>query len=98
MDADQFLSQYKLKSLTDEDFKEMWRRYDKDDSGSIDMDELRTLLEDLLEKQHSHRNVSDEMFAACVEIIDLNKDGIISFDEFEQYLGDYSVVKSTVLK
>merc|ERR1712060_729404 len=62
LDGDQFLAQYKLKSLTDEDFKDMWRRYDKDDNGHLDMAELRVLLEDLLEKQMGHRNLSDELF------------------------------------
>ena len=28
LSGEQFLGQYRLKSLTDEDFKEMWRRYD----------------------------------------------------------------------
>lgn len=60
LSGEQFLSQYKLKSLSDqafrvsphrvfsEDFKDMWRRYDQDDSGFLDMEELRILLSDLL--------------------------------------------------
>jgi len=96
MDAEQFLGQYKLKSLTDDDFKDMWKRYDQDDSGHLDMAELRFLLEDLLEKQKGHRNVSDELFEACKDVIDVNKDGEISFDEFQKYLEDYATVKSTI--
>ena len=48
LSGEQFLSQYKLKSLSDQDFKDMWRRYDQDDSGFLDMEELRILLSDLL--------------------------------------------------
>jgi len=96
MDSEQFMSQYKLKSMTDEDITEMWRRYDKDDSGHIDMDELREFLSDLLEKEKFHRNLPDEAFKACVDAIDLNKDGIISFEEFHAYLSDYTMIKSTV--
>lgn len=94
--GDQFLAQFKLKSLTDEDFKDMWRRYDKDDSGHLDMAELRVVLEDLLEKQMGHRNVSDELFETCKEAVDTNKDGEISFEEFQTYLEDYSTVQSTL--
>jgi len=96
MDAEQFLGQFKLKSLGDDDMKEMWRRYDKDESGELDMQELRHLLEDLTEKQKGHRNVTDEVFDACKEVIDTNKDGVISFEEFEKYLSDFSTVKSTI--
>ena len=35
----------RLKSLTDEDCREIWRRYDVDDSNSLDMQELRLLLD-----------------------------------------------------
>eukprot|EP00435_Cladocopium_sp_Y103_P045924 s341_g13.t1 len=92
----QFLGQYKLKSLSDQDFKDMWRRYDQDDNGYLDMDELHILLEDLLERQCGHRNLSDELFDICVDIIDKNKDGQVSFDEFQEYLSDFSTIESTM--
>lgn len=95
MDSDQFMSQYALKSLTDEEMLEMWRRYDADDSGEIDDDELRHFLCDLLEKEKFHRNLPEEAFAACKEAIDTNKDGKVSWEEFQHFLGDYTLVKST---
>ncbi|CAE7463951.1 Afg1l [Symbiodinium sp. CCMP2456] len=96
LSSEQFLGQYKLKSLSDEDFKEMWRRYDQDDSGHLDMDELRLFLEDLLEKQQGHRNLSDELFEICREAIDANADGEVSFEEFQDYLSDYSTIESAL--
>lgn len=96
LSAAQFLGQYKLKSLSDQDFKDMWRRYDQDDNGHLDMDELHILLEDLLERQCGHRNLSDELFSICVDIIDKNKDGQVSFDEFQEYLSDFSTIESTM--
>eukprot|EP00438_Fugacium_kawagutii_P011431 Skav235904 [mRNA] locus=scaffold256:178279:188756:+ [translate_table: standard] len=112
------------------DFKDMWRRYDLDDNGVLDMDELHVLLEDLLERQCGHRNLSDEpcankkpfpgifyacritlslegalfgysstckeLFDICVDIIDKNKDGEVSFDEFQEYLSDFSTIESTM--
>lgn len=106
----------------------MWRRYDLDDNGVLDMDELHVLLEDLLERQCGHRNLSDEpcarntllghfaplhcrithslegtlfgsckeLFDICVDIIDKNKDGEVSFDEFQEYLSDFSTIESTM--
>merc|ERR1712113_1107893 len=90
LDAEQFLGQFKLRALTGEDIKEFWRRYDKDDSGEMDMEELRFFLEDLTEKQKGHRNVTDEVFQSCKETIDTNKDGVVSKEEFTTYLSDYS--------
>lgn len=96
LDASEFYGQFTLKSLTDEDMKLMWMRYDRDDSGSMDATELRPMLEDLLDKQQGHRNLSDEALGVCMAVIDTNKDGKISFDEFQKYLGDYSLMETTL--
>jgi len=96
LDSEQFIDQYKLQVLTDEDIMDMWRRYDADDGGSIDTHEFRIFLEDLLEKQKGHRNLSDDVFQACMDTVDTNKDGEISFDEFKHYLGDYSRISSNL--
>merc|ERR1712007_205178 len=96
LDGEQFLSQFKLMSLTEEDMRNFWRRYDKDGNDELDLDELRTLLEDLLEKQQGHRNLTSEVFDVCVSTIDTNKDSKISFEEFQVYLSDFNLVQSTV--
>merc|ERR1712232_901270 len=70
--SEQFLGQFQLRSLGDDDIQEMWRRYDRDDSGELDHAELRIMLEDLLELQCGHRNVSDDTLRACMEGCDLN--------------------------
>jgi len=96
LSGEEFLGQYKLKSLSDEDFQELWKRYDQDDSGFLDHNEFRMLLEDLLEKHRGHRNVSDELFQICLEAIDANRDGKVSFEEFHHYLEDWTTVKSAL--
>jgi len=96
MDGEQFLGQFKLSSLFEDDLLEMWRRYDRDDSGHIDQAELRIMLEDILEMHKGHRNISDEVFANCLQTIDENGDGSIDYNEFEKYLRDFSTVSSTV--
>lgn len=96
MDGEQFLGQFSLSSLADDDMLEMWRRYDRDDSGHIDHAELRFMLQDILEKHKGHRNISDEVLANCLSIIDENNDGSISYEEFEKYFRDFSMVSSTI--
>lgn len=96
IDGEQFLGQFNLMSLSDDDLYEMWRRYDRDDSGEIDEDELRAMLQDLLEMHKGHRNLTDDVFEVCMAAIDTDGNGTISYEEFETYLRDFTLVKSTV--
>jgi len=96
MDGDQFLGMFSLTSLTDDDLDEMWRRYDRDDNGTIDPEELRIMLEDVLEKYQGHRNVSDEVLNVCMETMDLDKNGVIDYQEFEKCMKDFTGIKSAM--
>jgi len=96
IDGEQFLGQFNLTSLSDDDLAEMWRRYDRDDSGAIDPDELRVMLEDMLEKHQGHRNLSDDVFSVCMSDIDRDENGVISYEEFESFLQDFTRVSSTI--
>ena len=60
-----------------EEVRVAFEKYDEDGSGSIDADELRTLLE-----MELHESVSKEQLAAAVEEIDTDGDGMIEFEEF----------------
>merc|ERR1712060_97339 len=70
LDGEEFLGQYQLRSLSTEDIEEMWSFYDRDDSGELDPQELRKMLEDLQEKQRGHRNLSNEVFDDAMKTID----------------------------
>mmetsp|Transcript_109865 Transcript_109865/g.342444 ORF Transcript_109865/g.342444 Transcript_109865/m.342444 type:complete len:799 (-) Transcript_109865:75-2471(-) len=96
IDGEQFLGQFNIKALSDEDLAEMWRRYDRDESGEIDQDELRVMLEDILEKHKGHRDLSHEVFKICMEQIDTDNNGSVSYDEFVTYLADFSTLQSTI--
>jgi len=96
IDGEQFLGQFNIRSLSDDDLAEMWRRYDRDDSGEIDRDELRVMLEDILEKHKGHRSLSQEVFQVCMDKIDIDNNGTVSFDEFATYLQDFALVSSTI--
>jgi len=90
--SEQFLGQFELHALTDDDIIEMWRRYDADDSGEIDAAELRTMLEDFVEQSEGHRDVQDDVYNLCMSTMDLDKNGRISVDEFSKYMRDSTKV------
>jgi len=96
IDGEQFLGQFKLTSLTEDDLDEMWRRYDRDDNGTLDPEEVRHMLEDILEKHQGHRNVSDEVHRLCMEQIDADGNGVVDFQEFEKYLKDFSTLSTNL--
>lgn len=96
IDSEQFLGQFNLQALTDDDLVEMWRRYDADDSGEIDENELRFMLQDILEKHQGHRSLSDEVFSICKETMDSDSNGAINYEEFQQYFKDFTRVAQTV--
>jgi len=96
IDGEQFLGQFDMQALTDDDLEEMWRRYDRDDSGEIDEVELRWMLEDVQERSQGHRSLSDEVFQVCKEKIDINNDGAVSFAEFQMYLADFHKVSGSL--
>jgi len=96
IDGEQFLGQFKLTSLTDEDMTELWRRYDRDENGTLDRDEIRYMLEDILEKHQGHRNVSDEVHSLCMEQLDLDGNGVVCYDEFQKCMKDFSTLTTTM--
>jgi len=86
MEGDQFLGMFNMNTLSDDDLFEFWRRYDRDDSGEIDHDELKLFLQDVIEVTKGHRNVAPEVFEECLNAMDTDKNGSISFEEFDNYL------------
>lgn len=64
------------KLLQDEKLKQAFRVYDKDDSGSISVDEIRDTL-------GVGKRISVEAWNEIVKEVDANGDGEVSFDEFK---------------
>jgi serine/threonine protein kinase len=56
-----------------------FRKYDKDKNGSLDYDEFRTMLLDL---GVQHANLHQNVVQQYILTVDLNRDHVISFDEF----------------
>ena len=64
------------KNKRDTEVAQAFRKFDADGSGAIDKDELQAL-----SKQLGHP-LSEEQLQKALEDLDLNKDGVIDFDEF----------------
>lgn len=87
------------KSLTEEQVKEFWNKYDKDGSNFVEKDEVAKLLSDLYDtllegvesdedNKEEARKILKESIPAEVERVvaslDVNEDGKLSFDEFKK--------------
>jgi len=92
VDGEQFLAQLELTTLTDDDILDLWTRYDADDSGSIDLDECRIMLQDVMEVTQSHRHVSDDLISMMFEKMDSNHDELISREEFTSHLKEFGLI------
>mmetsp|Transcript_66816 Transcript_66816/g.186505 ORF Transcript_66816/g.186505 Transcript_66816/m.186505 type:complete len:536 (-) Transcript_66816:102-1709(-) len=86
VDGEQYLGQFELTSLSEEDIVDMWVRYDKDGSGEIDRDECRLMLADVMEVTSGHRHVSDDLLEMIFADMDVDGGGSIDREEFSQYL------------
>jgi len=86
VDGEQFLSQLELTSLTEDDISDLWTRYDKDGNGTIDQEECRIMLEDVMEVTQSHRHVSDDLFNLIFNTMDEDGNKSIDMDEFTSHL------------
>ena len=65
-----------------QDYKDAFDRLDKDDSGYLDPSEIEQLFDDVYDGQAPSFETE-----AFLEFFDANKDGKISWDEFENGLG-----------
>ena len=65
--------------FTDENLQEIFKKYDKDESGDIDCTELGEILENLLHIKPSESSLKD-----LIAEVDINNDGSLQFDEFHE--------------
>lgn len=60
--------------------RDMFRNFDKDNSGSLSINELAGLLSEL------GVVVTDNELVAMMKVIDTTKNGVIEFDEFQNFI------------
>jgi predicted ATPase/Ca2+-binding EF-hand superfamily protein len=98
IDAEQFAAQFDFDALADEDLVELWRRYDADDSGVLDEDEISEMFADILEKKVGHRNIPRSVVKHCFQVMDEDNSGGIDFDEFKKLTEMVSLINEQDLE
>ncbi|XP_063441144.1 calbindin-32-like isoform X3 [Mytilus trossulus] len=72
------------------EFMKVWKEYDKDRSGYIEADELKTFLYDLLKRCKRQADVSEEQMITytdtVLQLFDRNKDGKLQLSEMAKLL------------
>ena len=74
-------------SLTEE-VEEVFRLYDTDGNGTLDVSEAAVFMDDWMKKNVRSGDVPEVKF----DDIDLNKDGVISKEELKQFLFDQRII------
>lgn len=65
-------------------------RYDKDRSGTLDLTEVKTIVEEAFKQTGTKKIIGDDDVKKFVSLVDANSDGIISKEEL------FSVFKKAV--
>lgn len=73
-------------SAVNEELMKIFEETDKDESGYLDKSELQGLLEKFFAKMHITLTLTPEVINDAFMSIDVNKDGMISADEFGKFV------------
>jgi len=85
VDACPGLAEIHKEDISEAEIQQIWERYDTDRSGSLDKEELRSMLQDISQLKKGHRNVGDLTLEDAFTSLDKDADGIITREEFEAY-------------
>ena len=65
---------------------EIWRKYDDDGNGTLDRDEMKTYMQDMLLQMGSYENFNEAEYERIFESFDTDGDGTISKEEMKDFL------------
>merc|ERR1712020_578933 len=72
------------------EFMKLWHQYDSDNSGSIEADELKNFLRDLLREARKSQEVTEDQLIeytdTMLQVFDANKDGKLQLSEMAKLL------------
>lgn len=74
-------------AVKNEDLSTLFQQFDLDHNGTLDENEIKTLVRDKNAMNVSEDELSDLELKAFIKEIDSNGDGLIDFSEFTEFLG-----------
>ncbi|KAH7287072.1 hypothetical protein KP509_32G036200 [Ceratopteris richardii] len=77
--------------LQEGDVQRIWDRYNVDADSRLSRSELKLMMEDLTEIKCGHRNVPQEVLDDMFNKVDANRDGVIVWTEFCNYIMQYGL-------
>ena len=79
-----------------ETLKRVWEAYDVDQDGTIDLNELAALMEDLMELSRGHRDVPREFVKAIFKDMDVDSNGQVDYEELHSYFTNRGLLSWTI--
>merc|ERR1712194_322670 len=94
LSVDEFWTQFDLKKFIDEEIDEVWHRFDVDDSGELDQEELRGMIDEVYRYQ-GYANKEDWLSAGDFDMVwsafDNDGSGLVDKEEFRSYVKKYTL-------
>jgi len=93
MDEDQYWKQFDEDHLSDQDISEIWLRYDYDQSGTIDFEELENLVRELLQATAGNDALlhRPEFVKTVFSAMDTDNNGVIDKNEFAEFAKKFGI-------
>lgn len=103
MPEDEYWRQFDADHLSDQDISEIWLRYDYDQSGFIDFEELENLMRELLKATAGSDSIlyQPDFVKIAFAAMDTDNNGVIDKDEFAEFaknLESVDFMKKNVFK
>jgi len=77
--------------LSDGDVRTLFDRFDANEDGVIDAKEVKRMLEEITLFLSGHKHVPDEVYSSTLEALDADRDGTVSWTEFQKYFSKYGL-------
>jgi len=89
MDSSQIESVHS--SLSEADIKKLWDRYDTNNDGQIDSNELKTMLQEITLYTSGHKHVPKEVLEATRNALYTTDGKVIDFQSFSEYFTKFGI-------
>jgi len=77
--------------LSDDRIDEVWAKYDTDNNGTLERNEIRVFLQDIRFEKMGHRDVDEVEVNEAMSMMDSDLNGSVDKDEFKKYFENVGV-------